>query len=100
MKIKITEELAVGHELDTYLLVNQEGDIEAYSGNTDFNDLGNEVPKGEYLVVKVLKSDIAIDDQAQLGCTLDVIGLQNHLGDNEVQEYEFGNMPTNLEKTS
>ena len=94
MKIKITEELAVGHEHGTYLLVNQEGDIEAYSGNTDFNDLGNEVPKGEYLVLKSIENN----DETQLGGDLEVIGIQNHLSKFEVQEYEFGNMPTNLEK--
>ena len=54
MKLNITDELAVGYGLGLYLLINSEGDVEAVSGNTEFNDLGIEIPVGEYLVAQVL----------------------------------------------
>ena len=78
MKLKITEDLAVGYESETYLLIDSNGKVFAQSGNSEFNDLGIEIDSGEYLVVKVLKSDIAIDDQAQLGCDLEIIGRQTY----------------------
>ena len=90
MKISITERLAVGHEPGTYLLIGEDGKEKASSANTTFNDLV-EIPLGEYLVVKVLPAT-----QEQLGCDLEIIGVQNHVTAREVQEYEFGNMPTNI----
>ena len=50
------------------MLINSEGDVEAISGNTEFNDLGIEIPVGEYLVVKVLPPTCKLKEQ--LGCTL------------------------------
>jgi len=89
MKLNITDELAVGHELGLYLLINSEGDVEAVSGNTEFNDLGIEIPVGEYLVAQVLGGK-----EGQLGCTLEIVGCQWHHSKTEVQEYIIGNTPT------
>ena len=88
MKLKITEEIAVGYEQEDFLLINQDGDVAAVSGNTEFNDLGVEIPVGEYLVAQVLPGE-----EEQLGCTLEIVGCQWH-HENEVQEYTLGNMPT------
>ena len=89
MKLKITDELSVGYEQEDFLLINQDGDVAAVSGNTDFNDLGLKIPVGEYLVAQVL----APEEEGQLGCTLDIVGCQWH-HENEVQEYTIGNIPT------
>ena len=89
MKLKITDELAVGHEQEDFLLINQEGEVQAVSGNTEFNDLGVEIPVGEYLVAQVLGGE-----EGQLGCTLDIVGCQWHHSKTEVQEYIIGNTPT------
>ena len=94
MKIKITDELAVGYSDGDFLLINEEGDVAAVSGNTDFNDLGIKIPVGEYLVVKVLPPTCKLKEQ--LGCTLEIVGCQWHISETEVQEYEFGNMPSSL----
>tara|TARA_Y100000361_G_scaffold23889_1_gene18966 strand:- start:1389 stop:1667 length:279 start_codon:yes stop_codon:yes gene_type:complete len=88
MKLKITDQLAVGYEQEDFLLINQDGDVAAVSGNTEFNDLGVKIPAGEYLVAQVLGGE-----EGQLGCTLNVIGCQWH-HENEVQEYTIGNIPT------
>ena len=89
MKLKITDDLAVGYGLGLYLLINSEGDVEAVSGNTEFNDLGIEIPVGEYLVAQVLGGE-----EGQLGCTLDIVGCQWHNSKTEVQEYIIGDIPT------
>ena len=89
MKLKITDDLAVGYENGDCLLINSEGDEIAVSGNTEFNDLGVEIPVGEYLVVQVLGGE-----EGQLGCTLDIVGCQWHHSKTEVQEYIIGNTPT------
>ncbi len=89
MKLKITDQLAVGYEQEDFLLINQEGEVQAVSGNTEFNDLGLKIPVGEYLVAQVLGGE-----EGQLGCTLDIVGCQFHLSETEVQEYAFGNIPT------
>ena len=89
MKLKITDELAVGYADGDYLLINSEGDVEAISGNTEFNDLGIEIPVGEYLVAQVLAPE-----EGQLGCTLEIVGCQWHHSKTEVQEYIIGNTPT------
>ena len=89
MKLKITDDLAVGYGLGLYLLINSEGDVEAVSGNTEFNDLGIEIPVGEYLVAQVLAPE-----EGQLGCTLEIVGCQWHHSKTEVQEYIIGNTPT------
>ena len=44
MKLKITEDLAVGYESETYLLIDSSGEEFAQSGNSEFNDLGVEIP--------------------------------------------------------
>ena len=88
MKLKITDQLAVGYEQEDFLLINQDGDVAAVSGNTEFNDLGVKIPAGEYLVAQVLGGA-----EGQLGCTLDIVGCQWH-HENEVQEYTIGNIPT------
>ena len=75
MKIKITE--LAGYESEDFLLINQHGSVVAVSGNTEFNDLGVEIPVGEYLVAQVLEE----------GKSLDVVGWQWHHGPTEVQEY-------------
>ena len=97
MKIKITDELAVGYADGDCLLINSEGDVAAVSGNTEFNDLGIEIPVGEYLVVKVLPPTCKLKEQ--LGCTLEIVGCQWHHSKTEVQEYILGNMPTSLVTT-
>lgn len=90
MKLNITETLAVGYEPADHLLINEAGNVEAVSGNTEFNDLGIEIPPGEYLVVQVCEPE----EEEQLGCTLDVVGYQWHHSKTEVQEYTIGNTPT------
>ena len=82
MKLKITEEIAVGYEQEDFLLINQDGDVAAVSGNTEFNDLGVEIPVGEYLVAQVLGGE-----EGQLGCTLEIVGCQWHNSKTDVQEY-------------
>ena len=84
MKLKITEELAVGYEQDDFLLINQEGNVHAVSGNTEFNDLGIEIPPGQYLVVQVCEPE----EEEQLGCTLEIVGCQHH-SKTEVMERAF-----------
>ena len=90
MKLKITDDLAVGYADGDFLLINSEGDVEAISGNTEFNDLGREIPVGEYLVAQVCNPDA----EEQLGCTLEILGCQWHHSKTEVQEYIIGNIPT------
>ena len=82
MKLKITDELAVGYEQEDFLLINQDGDVAAVSGNTEFNELGVEIPVGEYLVAQVLGGE-----EGQLGCTLEIVGCQWHNSKTDVQEY-------------
>ena len=79
MKIKLTEQLAVGYEDEDFLLVNEQGDVIAASANSNFDDLGLKIPRGKYLVIQVCNPD----DDEQLGCTLNVIGCQWHQ-ENEV----------------
>ena len=80
MKLKITEDLAVGYESETYLLIDSSGEVFAQSGNTDFDDLGIAIPLGEYLVVKVLPETQDQTDGLQLGCDLEIIGTQTYCG--------------------
>ena len=47
MKLKMTDDLAVGCESGTCLLIDSNGDKFAESGNTTFDDLGIEIPRGE-----------------------------------------------------
>ena len=75
MKIKITD--LSDYESEDFLLINQNGEVVAVSGNTEFNDLGVKIPTGEYLVAQVLEE----------GKSLDVVGCQWHHGPTEVQEY-------------
>ncbi len=90
MKLKITDSIAVGYEDGDCLLINEDGDVEAVSGNTEFDDLGVNIPPGEYLVVQVCEPE----EEEQLGCTLDVVGCQWHHSAAEVQEYVLGDIPT------
>ena len=78
MKLKITEDLAVGYESETYLLIDSSGEVFAQSGNTEFDDLGIAIPLGEYLVVKVLPDTQDQTDGLQLGCDLEIIGTQTY----------------------
>tara|TARA_R100001594_G_scaffold82351_1_gene116848 strand:- start:225 stop:626 length:402 start_codon:yes stop_codon:yes gene_type:complete len=78
MKLKITEDLAVGYESETYLLIDSNGEVFAQSGNTEFNDLGIEIPSGEYLVLKILPTTQDHSDGLQLGCDLEIIGRQTY----------------------
>ena len=80
MKLKITEDLAVGYESETYLLIDSSGEVFAQSGNTEFDDLGIAIPLGEYLIVKVLPETQDPTDGLQLGCDLEIIGTQTYCG--------------------
>ena len=86
MKLKITEDLAVGYESETYLLIDSSGEVFAQSGNTEFDDLGIAIPLGEYLVVKVLPDTQDQTDGLQLGCDLEIIGTQTYCARQRVLE--------------
>ena len=96
MKINITDDLAVGYTAGDYVLINTDGNVEAVSGNTTFNDedTPDHVPKGSYAVWLVGDGP----HEEQLGCCLEFIGYQHHFGGGEYQEWEEGNLPTNKEK--
>jgi len=92
MKINITDKLAVGYEVGSYVLVNTDGNVEAVSGNTIFNDADwygnkdNHIPKGSYAVWKV---GDGCRHEEQLGCCLEFVCHQQHSGDGG---YEEGNI--------
>ena len=97
MKINITDDLAVGYAVGDYVLINADGDVEAVSGNTIFNDVGRRtVPKGSYSVWLVHEGNAFLLDppDEQLGGCIEFIGYQHHFGNGEYQEWEEGNVPT------
>jgi hypothetical protein len=66
MKINLSKEILNGeYDSETYLLIKEEGEVQACSGNTEFADLGLSIPNGEYNVVK-----LNYDDEGEISLSL------------------------------